>query len=103
MKGNGLLQLPQFVCTREMMRFVRGIACLGKVKKNGLTRIRMKLDCPSVVWGMTKVLKIWLPAIGMYNAIYVRESKGIKCPSVTSDVSFSVDLCIDDSLLKKTF
>jgi len=41
--------------------------------------------------------------ICMYNAIYVRENKGIRCPSVTTDVSFLVDLCIDDSLLKKAF
>jgi len=44
-----------------------------------------------------------IASVGVYDEIYVRESKGIRCPSVTSDVSFSVDLCIDDSLLKKTF
>jgi len=40
---------------------------------------------------------------GIYDEIYVRKARVSDCPSVTSDVSFSVDLCIDDSLLKKTF
>ena len=51
-------------------------------------------------WGKTKVLEIRLFQLACVMRCMWGKTRVSDCPSVTSDVSFSVDLYIDDSFLQ---